>query len=197
MRVGCSNSVRRRCAGARPWGRSARPVHSEEPLLFWSLCYLLLRRLLQLAALRLRSDEFKELEIVVLRHELAVVRRQAGRPELTSADRVFLAAASRLLPRASWRSFVVTPRTLLRWHRRLDARRWTYLRRGERPPIGGTVPLLPALEREIRAHRALQAGVDLRRTHASRLVFTTSHGKPQSRRNGLRAVPRRPPRPPA
>ena len=69
--------------------------------MFWSLCYLVLRRLLQLAALRLRSDEFKELEIVVLRHELAVVRRQAGRPELTSADRVFLAAASRLLPRAS------------------------------------------------------------------------------------------------
>ena len=107
--------------------------------MFWSLCYLVLRRLLQLAALRFRSDEFKELEIVVLRHELAVVRRQAGRPELTSADRVFLAAASRLLPRASWRSFVVTPTTLLRWHRRLVARRWTYPRRGGRPPIGGEI----------------------------------------------------------
>ena len=47
------------------------------------------------------------------------------------------------------------------------------------------MPLLPALERELRAHRAPQAGVDLRRTHASRLVFTTSHGKPQSRRNAL------------
>ena len=105
--------------------------------MFWSLCYLVLRRLLQLAALRFRSDEFKELEIVVLRHELAVLRRQLARPELSPPDRVFLAAASRLLPRARWRSFVVTPTTLLRWHRRLVARRWTYPRRVGRPPIGG------------------------------------------------------------
>jgi putative transposase len=105
--------------------------------LFLALCYLVLRRLLQLAALRFRSDQFKELEIVVLRHELAVLRRQLARPELTSADRVFLAAASRLLPRASWRSFAVTPTTLLRWHRRLVARRWTYPGRVGRPPIGG------------------------------------------------------------
>ena len=62
--------------------------------MFWSLCYLVLRRLLQLAALRFRSDEFKELEIVVLRHELAVLRRQLARPELSPSDRVFLAAAS-------------------------------------------------------------------------------------------------------
>jgi hypothetical protein len=85
--------------------------------LFWSLCYLVLRRLPQLAALRLRSEEFKELEIVVLRHELGVLRRQLARPELRPSDRVFLAAASRLLPRARWRSFVVTPTTLLSWHR--------------------------------------------------------------------------------
>jgi putative transposase len=91
--------------------------------LFWSFCYLVLARLLQLAALRFRSEEFKELEIVVLRHELAVLRRQAGRPELRADDRVFLAAASRLLPRSSWRSFFITPTTLLRWHRRLVAKR--------------------------------------------------------------------------
>jgi putative transposase len=92
--------------------------------------------------LRFRSNEFKELEIVVLRHELTVLRRQAGRPELTSADRVFLAAASRLLPRMSWRSFFVTPTTLLRWHRGLVARRWTYGRRRGRPPIGGEIRAL-------------------------------------------------------
>ena len=103
--------------------------------MFWSLCYLVLRRLLQLLALRLRSNEFKELEIVVLRHELAVLRRHAVRPELRPADRVFLAAASRLLPRASWQSFLVTPTTLLRWHRRLVARRWSYpQKRLGRPP---------------------------------------------------------------
>jgi putative transposase len=103
--------------------------------LYWSLCYLALRRVLRVVVLRLRSDEFKELEIVVLRHELAVLRRQAGQPELRPADRVFLAAASRLLPRASWRPFVVTPATLLRWHRRLVTRRWTYPGRVGRPPI--------------------------------------------------------------
>ncbi len=107
--------------------------------MFWSLSYFVLRRLLQLAVLRFRSDEFKELEIVVLRHELAVLRRQRDRPELSATDRVFLAAASRLLPRASWRSFFVTPTTLLRWHRRLVARRWTYPGRVGRPPIGGEI----------------------------------------------------------
>ncbi len=103
--------------------------------MFWSFCYVALGRFLQLAALRFRSEEFKELEIVVLRHELAVLRRQAGRAELRAADRVFLAAASRLLPRSSWRSFVVTPTTLLRWHRRLVVKRWTYPGRVGRPPI--------------------------------------------------------------
>jgi len=94
--------------------------------LFWSFSYLVCRCLLQLVLLRRRSEAFKELEIVVLRHELSVLRRQARRPQLTMADRVLFAAASRLLPRPNWRSFMVTPATLLRWHRRLVARRWTY-----------------------------------------------------------------------
>jgi putative transposase len=119
--------------------------------LFWSFCYVVLGRLLQLAALRLRSEEFKELEIVVLRHELAVLRRQAGRPDLRNADRVFLAAASRLLPRSSWRSFVVTPSTLLRWHRRLVRKRWTYPGQVGRPPVGDEIrELVLRLARENR-----------------------------------------------
>jgi putative transposase len=108
-------------------------------LSFW---YLAFRWLLQLILLRPRSAEFKELEIVVLRHQLAVLRRQADRPQLTTTDRVFLAAASRLLPRSHWRSFLVTPTTLLRWHRRLVARRWTYTGRRGRPPIGGEIRAL-------------------------------------------------------
>ena len=95
-----------------------------------SLVYLVLRFVLQLLLLSFRSEEFKELEIVVLRHELAVLRRQVARPPVRPADRAFLAAASRLLPRPRWRSFFVTPDTLVRWHRDLVRRRWTYSRRG-------------------------------------------------------------------
>jgi putative transposase len=107
--------------------------------LFWSLSYQVVRCVLQLVFLRPRSQDFKELEIVVLRHELSILRRQAQRPQLTMADRVLLAAASRLLPRSSWRSFLVTPATLLRWHRRLVGRRWTYGGRCGRPPIGDKI----------------------------------------------------------
>jgi transposase InsO family protein len=82
-----------------------------------SFCYLGLRRLLQIAALRVRSNDFKELEIVVRRHEVAILQRQRKRPALTTIDRLFLAAASRFLSREHWRSFMITPATLLRWHR--------------------------------------------------------------------------------
>ena len=117
--------------------------------MFWSLGYLAFRCLLQLVILRPRSEGFKELEIVVLRHELSVLRRQAGRPRLRSSDRLFLAAASRLLPRSRWGSFMVRPATLLRWHRRLVARRWTYTGRIGRPPIGGEIrELVQRLARE-------------------------------------------------
>ena len=79
--------------------------------MFLSLCYEVVRRVLQLAAWRFRSNDLKELEIVVLRHELAILRRRARRPTMTWTDRLFLAAASRLLPRARWRSFIITPGT--------------------------------------------------------------------------------------
>jgi putative transposase len=100
-----------------------------------SFCYLLLRRVLALAIRRWRSEDIKELEIVVLRHQLAILRRKTRRPVMTAVDRLFLAAASRLMPRARWQSFIITPATLLRWHRRLVARRWTYARPAGRPPM--------------------------------------------------------------
>lgn len=90
--------------------------------LYWSL-----RRLLELVVLGFGSEREKEIEILLLRHQLRVLERQVGRPVLTAADRALLAAFGRVLSRRAWRwSAFVTPATLLRWHRDLVARRWTY-----------------------------------------------------------------------
>jgi putative transposase len=102
----------------------------------WSFVYLALRRVLELVLLCFRSAQAKEIEILVLRHELAVLRRQHPRPRLQPTDRALLAALSRLLPRVRWSIFLVRPETLLRWHRRMVARRWTYPSTSKgRPPI--------------------------------------------------------------
>jgi putative transposase len=81
---------------------------------FLSVVYVVFLRILQLVLLLFRSAESKDLEIVVLRHELVVLRRHVRRPTFRAADRLFLAAASRSLPRVSWSLFLVTPTTLLR-----------------------------------------------------------------------------------
>ena len=101
-----------------------------------TLAYLTLCRSIQLLALLARGDAAKDLEILVLRHQLAVLRRQSTRPKLEPGDRALLAAVSRVLPRSRWSCFFVTPETLLRWHRRLVAGAWTYPHRGPgRPPL--------------------------------------------------------------
>jgi putative transposase len=77
--------------------------------LYWAL-----QRLPELLMLRMRSEREKEIEILVLRHQLLVLERQVRRPQLRSADRALFAASSRALPRRAWPSFFVTPATLLR-----------------------------------------------------------------------------------
>ena len=102
-----------------------------------SILYQLVRWLLGLIAVLVRRDLSKDAELVVLRHENAVLRRQIARVRYTPADRVWLAALSRLLPRRRWAEvFPVTPATILAWHRRLVARKWDYTarRRSGRPP---------------------------------------------------------------
>jgi hypothetical protein len=109
----------------------------------WSFLYLALRRSLELVMLCFRSAEAKEVEILVLRHELAVLRRQHPRPRLQPKDRALLAALSRLLRRARWSVFLVQPETLLTWHRRLVRRRWTYSTASSgRPPVPDSVQQL-------------------------------------------------------
>ena len=108
-----------------------------------SLAYLVVRRLFELIVICCRSSRSKELEILVLRHELSILHRQPRRPQLRETDRVFLAALSRALPRRAWSAFSVSPRTLLRWHQRLVAPRWTYPhRRPGRPPVAREVEAL-------------------------------------------------------
>jgi hypothetical protein len=100
------------------------------------LAYLTLCRSIQLLVLLARGDAAKELEFLVLRHQLAVLRRQTPRPRLEPADRALLAAVSQVLPRARWSCFSVQPETLLRWRRRLVAGSWTYPHRHTgRPPL--------------------------------------------------------------
>jgi len=109
----------------------------------WSFVYLALPRAFELILLCFRSAEAKEIEILVLRHELAVLRRQHPRPRLQPTDRALLAALSRLLPRARWSVFLVRPETLLRWHRRMVRRHWTYPATSTgRPPISEQVQQL-------------------------------------------------------
>ncbi len=115
-----------------------------------SFLYWLSRRLLDLLVLRMRSERVKEIEILVLRQQLHLLERQVARPQLCPSDRALLAAFSRALPRAAWASFVVTPATLLRWHRELVARRCTYPhRRPGRPATAVAVrELVVRLARE-------------------------------------------------
>ena len=101
-----------------------------------SFLYRLFRCCVESVRIHRMDAVAKDAEILVLCHQLAVLRRQAGRPRFSWSDRALVAALARLVPRERWAAFVVTPETVLRWHRALVRRRWTYSHRGPgRPPL--------------------------------------------------------------
>jgi transposase len=107
------------------------------------LAYLLLARVQSWLTLLARSEAAKDVEILVLRHEVDVLRRHNPRPTLSWVDRALLSALSRLLPVNLRRLRLVSPRTLLRWHARLVARGWSYPRRQPgRPPVAQSIRAL-------------------------------------------------------
>jgi len=118
---------------------------------------LVVRRLFELMVLCSRSPRSKELEILVLRHELSILRRQVHRPRFREADRLLLTTLRRALPRHAWAAFSVSPRTLLRWHRALVSRRWTYPhRRPGRPRVDHEAQgLVLRLARENQGYRRI------------------------------------------
>ena len=106
--------------------------------MLFALFYALLRRVI--GSGRPSADRELEIEVVVLRHQVKVLSRKVGRPKLRRIDKAFLAACSRVVPRHRWGSFIVAPSTLLRWHRELVRRKWTYKQKRL-----GCPPIDPAL----------------------------------------------------
>jgi hypothetical protein len=140
-----------------------------------------------------RSEAAKDAEILLLRHQLAVLRRQAGRPRLTWADRVVMSALALRLPPARRAGLLVTPGTILRWHRRLVARRWTTTgrRRPGRPSIPAGVRALVrrlAVENPSWGYRRIHgelAGLGYQVGASTVWSILKAHGlDPASRRSG-------------
>jgi putative transposase len=103
------------------------------------LLYLLFCQVVSWLALLARRSAAKDAELLVLRHEVAVLRRQVSRPKVNWADRAVLAGLARLLPRPAWRGLFIQPATVLRWHRDLVRRRWSYPHRRGRPSVAAEV----------------------------------------------------------
>src|SRR6266511_2444679 len=155
--------------------------------MLWLTVRLLTRQLVLSDA----DDGAKDLEILVLRHQLRVLRRKSGRPKFTARDRVLLAAASRVLPRQRWASLLVTPQTLLRWHRTLVRRKWTYgkERTPGRPPIDPqTAELILRMARENSRWGCVRICGELRKL-GIRVGATTI--RTLLRRHGFGPAPRR------
>src|ERR1700760_898340 len=129
-----------------------------------ALAYRLLVTVVSWLALLARSSSSKDAEILALRHEVAVLRRSAPRLHLSWTDRAVLAALARVLPKALRAARIVTPGTLLRWHRRMAAARWRQPRPPGRPPIPDElVALILRLARENRRWGVVRIQGELRR----------------------------------
>ncbi len=159
--------------------------------MLFALVHLVLRRLFGFAGGSESQRQSKDVEILVLCHQLKVLRRQAGRPRLRRLDRAVLAAASRALPRPAWASFMVSPETLLRWHRELVRRKWTYRRKrvGGRPPLDpNTRELILRLGRENRTWGCMRIQGEIAKLG---IRFSATSIRTLLRREGLGPSPRR------
>jgi putative transposase len=157
-----------------------------------SFAYFAFSAVLKLLLGRRRSEFAKDVELLVLRHQLVVLERQAARPSLRPADRAFLAALARVLPRRRRHALVVTPQTLLRWHRELVRRKWAQPRRSRgRPPVNDRVrQLVLRLARENPrwgypriAGELLKFGLRVSPSTVRRILLTAGSG-PAPRRSG-------------
>ena len=157
------------------------------------LLYLVARALARLVVDPCHDDDSKDLEILVLRHELRVLRRKTGPPKLRAIDRVLLAVASRAIRRDRWSCFMVTPATLVRWHRELVRKKWTYGKTGRpgRPPIDPEVrELILRLARENPRWGCVRIGGELRKlgirvgATTIRSLLRTARLGPAPRRTG-------------
>lgn len=155
-----------------------------------SFLFRLVRRVVELLRVRRLNGLEKDIEIIVLRHQLQVLHRRTPRPRFTWADRAFLALAGTLLPRQRWSSLLVTPATLLAWQRKIVRKRWTYPHRQPgRPPLPDEhVELICHLARENPRWGYLRIAGELAKLG---VVISATSVRNVLHRHGLSPAPRR------
>ncbi len=189
------DSGRRRGPGREREGIQYLDSHPDQrfpyhPAMLFLLS-LIVRAVARLLVSGRRDEGAQDLEILVLRYQLRVLRRKAGRPRLKPLDRMLLAVTSGFVPRIRWASFMITPQTLPRWHRELVRRKWTYGRgrKPGRPSIDSEmVELILRLARENPRWGCIRIQGELRRL-GIRVGATTI--RRLLRRAGLGPAPRR------